>query len=169
MFIPSQNWTREYPGQPPSHSRAGWDNSEPRDQGEEPHRGHHWEGVKVRGGYEGGVGAHFVVPWRGKGHEEQDRGEMVWSGGMGMRFMQEWSLTNEKILRLAQASYGWWYRELKKDRVKDLQGRCILAATLRLAWNERERVVFLRSQLKRKEEIKEGGRENKEGPLNTWA
>lgn len=33
MFILSQNWTREAPGQPPSHSRAGWDNSEPRGKG----------------------------------------------------------------------------------------------------------------------------------------
>lgn len=78
----------------------------------------------------GGVGAHCVVPWRRKWHQKQDRGEMVWPEGMVMRFMQEWSLTSEKILRLAQASYGWQYRELKKGWVKYLQGRCILAATL---------------------------------------
>jgi len=50
-----------------------------------------------------------------------------------MKLVQEWSLTTENILPLAQASDGWQYREMKKDWVKYLQVRCILAAILCLA------------------------------------
>jgi len=39
--------------------------------------------VEVRCGYERGVGALFVAAGKWKGHQKQDRGEMVWPEGMG--------------------------------------------------------------------------------------